>query len=106
MVAAAIPASTSAIPAESQNFIGRSSSETPLWPYAQHDQEQAESDRRCPRGAEEREHDRLGDAEDQAGDQRAAHAAEARQHHDAEGAADVDAVEARLDRADHGERAG
>src|SRR6185503_11532193 len=98
---AAAPAAMRNTAAPIQNFIGRSSSKQPLGPDPQNDQQQPERHRRRPRGAEEHEHDGLGDAEDQAGNQRAGHAAEPRQHHPAEGASDVDAVHRRLDRADH-----
>ena len=64
------------------------------------DQQQAEGHGRRPGGAEHHQHDRFGDAEDQPGAERAGHAAQAGEHHHAEGAADVEPVQRRLDRAD------
>src|SRR4030095_1545605 len=59
------------MPEPIQNLIGRSSSEQSLGPDSQSDQQKAERHGRRPGGAEHHEHNRLGDAEDQAGGERA-----------------------------------
>jgi len=55
---------------------------------------------RRPGRAEQGEHDRLGNAEDDGCNQRSAHAAEPRHDDDAEGSPDIGAVERRIDRRD------